>query len=74
MRLWMFFKGTGFLQANGPLARAFLESILTGENTAMDYINFAFQEAQKAGYQNITAVPDDIWLSAADSFPWRYRF
>lgn len=65
------FTQTGFLQANGPLARAFLESILTGENTAMDYINFAFQAAQAAGYQDITAVPDEIWLSAADAFPWQ---
>jgi hypothetical protein len=37
----------------------------------MDYINFAFQAAQAVGYQNITAVPDEIWLSAADAFPWQ---
>ena len=68
------FMQTGFMQANGPLARAFLESILTGTNTAMDYINFAFQRAQKAGYGNLAAVPDEIWLSAEDSFPWQCNF
>ena len=68
------FKQTGFLQANGPLARAFLESILTGTNKAVDYINFAFQEAHKVGYENLTAVPDEIWVTAERSFPWQYRF
>jgi len=68
------FKQTGFLEENGPLARAFLESILTGKNTAIDYINFAFQAAKEAGHKDLNAVPDEIWLSTADSFPWKYRF
>ncbi len=67
------FRETGFLEAARPLSRAFLESILTGENTAMDYIIHAFQQAEQAGYQGLDAVPDEIWLEAESSFPWKFN-
>jgi hypothetical protein len=68
------FETTGFLDANRPLARAFLESILTGENTALDYIEFASKQAQEAGIASFTAIPDEIWLAAEAEFPWKYDF
>ena len=66
------FHETGFLDANRPLSRAFLESILTAENTALDYILFASQKAQEAGFIGLNAIPDQIWLEAESAFPWKY--
>jgi predicted phosphodiesterase len=68
------FKQTGFLEATRPLGRAFLESILTGENTALDYIIAAFDFAQRAGLEAIDAVPDDVWMAVEAFFPWHYDF
>lgn len=68
------FKETGFLRENRPLARAFLESILTAENTALDYIVFARERAQAAGFDGFTAIPDEVWLGLEASFPWQYDF
>jgi predicted phosphodiesterase len=68
------FRRTGFLAANRPLARACLESILTAENTALDYILFASQKARKAGLDGFRAIPDDIWLAAESDFAWQYDF
>jgi putative phosphoesterase len=65
------FRETGFLEATRPLGRGFLESILTGENTAFHYILHAFEKAREAGYENPEAVPDEIWLAAEESYPWR---
>ncbi len=66
------FMETGFLDANRPLARAFLESILTGENTAWDFILYAFDKAREAGFGQVEAVPDAIWLDAEETFNWQY--
>jgi len=68
------YKETGFLQANDPLSRAFLESVLTGDNVGRDFIQHAFQQARDAGYVNIKAVPDEIWIGAAETFPWQFKF
>ncbi len=68
------FKESGFLEANRPLSRAFLESILTGENTAVDYIIFAQQTAKELGYPPVTTVPDAVWLKAETTFPWKFEF
>lgn len=65
---------TGFLSENRPLSRAFLESILTAENTALKYIEFASQQAQEAGFSSFDAIPDQIWLEAEAAFPWQYDF
>lgn len=66
------FQKTGFLEDTRPLARAFLESILTGENTGLEYILYAFDMAKKAGYRDLEAVPDDIWIDSEANFPWRF--
>lgn len=68
------FKETGFLEENRPLSRAFLESILTAENTALKYIVFARQQAQAAGFDPFTAIPDEVWLESEASFPWQHDF
>jgi len=65
------FEETGFLDANRPFSRAFLESILTGENTAWDFILYAFKKAREAGFDKIQAVPDAIWLGAEETFDWK---
>jgi predicted phosphodiesterase len=66
------FKETGFLEENRPLGRAFLESILSSENTALDYILFAETKAKAVGLDGFAAIPDEIWLAAEASFPWQY--
>ncbi len=68
------FQKTGFLDENRPLSRAFLESVLTAENTALEYIQFASERAKEAGYNGFTAVPDTIWLEAEAEFSWQYDF
>ena len=68
------FRDTGFLEDNRPLSRAFLESNLTGENTGLEYILHAFKRAEGFGYQGLDAVPDDVWLEAETSFPWKFDF
>ena len=68
------FRETGFLGDVRPLSRAFLESILTGENTGLDYILYAFKQAEAQGDRELDAVPDDIWLAAESSFPWKFAF
>lgn len=65
---------TGFLEENRPLAQAFLESILTAENTALSFIRFASKMAKEAGFDGFTAIPDEIWLEAEAAFPWQYHF
>ncbi len=68
------FEQTGFLNANRQLGRAFLESIFTGENTALDYIQFAEGLAKRAGLDVKNAIPDEIWLGAEGAFPWQFDF
>jgi len=70
-RVRLVFDETGFLEANRPLSRAFMESILTGENTAWGFIVYAFHLAEKAGHKNIDAVPDAFWLAAEETYPWQ---
>lgn len=65
---------TGFLVENRPLSRAFLESILTAQNTALEYILFASRRAKDAGFDGFTAIPDEIWLAAEADFTWQYDF
>jgi len=66
------FRETGFLEAARPLSRGFLESILTGENTGADFIEHAFIEAEKVVFRNLNAVPDEIWLGAESTYPWKF--
>ena len=68
------FRSTGFLEAARPLSRAFLESILTGENTALDFIQFAAERAKNAVHHDFEAVPDKIWLEAESAYPWRFDY
>jgi len=68
------FRSTGFLEAARPLSKAFLESILTGENTALDFIQFAAERAKNAGHHDFEAVPDKIWLEAESAYPWWYDY
>ncbi len=64
------FHDTGFLESTRPLARGFLESILTGDNTAFAFVLHAIESARQAGYRDADAVPDEIWLAAENTFEW----
>ncbi|MFW5713044.1 MAG: metallophosphoesterase family protein [Brevefilum sp.] len=66
------FRESGFLEEARPLSRAFLESVLTGENTAVHYIQYALHKAEEAGSRELDAVPNEIWLEAESGFPWKF--
>ena len=64
------FEASGLLHAGGSLARAFLLSIETGRDVAMDFLTYAYRKAAEAGYPDCEYVPDGIWDAAAASFDW----
>ncbi len=64
------FQESGLLSAGGPLARAFLASIETGQDTGRHFLNYACRLAAQAGDTDGQAVPDAIWDEAARTFPW----
>ena len=64
------FEASGLLHAGGSLARAFLLSIETGRDVAMDFLTYAYRKAAEAGYPDCEYVPDGIWDAAAESFNW----
>lgn len=68
------FEVSGLLEKGGPLARAFLLSIETGQNVAEDFLAYANDLAARAGLENCDAIPDEIWERAGATFDWRrYR-
>jgi predicted phosphodiesterase len=71
MKVKEIFIKTGFLEHTRPLGRGFLESILTGENTAFNFILYTLQKTQEAGYPNPNVVPDAIWFEAEKHYPWK---
>jgi hypothetical protein len=66
------FQESGLLSEGGALARAFLASIETGQNTGLFFLNYAYSLAAQAGQGDCQAVPDDIWDEAARTFAWPY--
>ena len=61
------FVESGLLQAGGPLARAFLCSIECGRDVAKNLLTHAWL---LAGKPERLAIPDEVWLQAAETFDW----
>lgn len=62
------FEETGLLQKGGVFAERWLLDIESGQNTLPRFVEYAYRQAAKAGYQDSPFVPDDIWDRAAASF------
>lgn len=61
---------SGLLEAGTGIAKAFLKACETGMDYGRQFIDYAFQLAQEAGYENIKYLPDDVWEQAIETFPW----
>ena len=64
------FHERGLLQEGGPIARAFLLSHATGRNVSLDFLNYAFQLSEEAGFINCQVLPDEIYDLAEATFSW----
>jgi len=64
------FGESGLLEEGGGLARAFLLSIETGRNVGVYFLQYAYDLATKAGFEDCDVVPDDIWDRAVATFDW----
>ena len=61
---------SGLLEEGGPLAHAFLRSIETGHNFALDFLRYAYGLAGKMGFGDYQHVPDVAWERATVTFDW----
>jgi putative phosphoesterase len=64
------FESSGFLKDCGPLARVFLETILSGEDIALMFFQYIDAIAESRGIELDAFVPDDIWEEAERTFDW----
>jgi len=64
------FCASGLLEQGGALARAFLRSIETAQNVALDFLCFAYELAARKGFAGCDVVPDDVWNEAELTFDW----
>lgn len=64
----------GFQEYDRPFLRAFLESIFTGQDIPVDYINHAYHKASDAAYHDLEAVSIAVWITEEASFPWQYEY
>lgn len=64
------FRLSGLLEQGGGLARAFLESILTGRNVPMQFLAYAHRLAAEAGFADGDIVPDSIYERATQTYDW----
>jgi putative phosphoesterase len=67
------FENTGLLEEGGVFAERWLHDIETGNNTLPVFVDYAYEQAAKAGYPDSPFVPDDIWNEAAKSFDEFYE-
>ncbi len=68
------FAASGLLAEGNYIARAFLDSCLTGLNVSLYLLRHARRAADEAGIAAGDAFPDDLWDRAGESFPWeRYE-
>ncbi len=63
------YQESGFLDCS-PLARVFLQSILTGEDFLPAFFAHARHVAEETGQRDLPYYPDVIWDQAAANFPW----
>lgn len=64
------YRASGFLDV-GPLPRIFLHVLKTGDHIEHEFMKFAEDKAEKAGYKNTRYIPDEIWNSLMDDFPYK---
>ncbi len=64
------FQKSGILESGGGLAKAFLNSVETGQNVSEDFLKHAYQLAWEAGAKDCEVVPDEIWDLAVQTFNW----
>lgn len=73
-RLRKIYRESGFLEEVGPMARAFLLNLESGQDAAGDFFAYAKKLAGEAGSLAGTTVSDAVWEQAAASFDWgRYK-
>jgi putative phosphoesterase len=65
------FEDSGFLEECGLLGRAFLETILSGEDISHLFFNHVNNLAKARGIELEDFVPDDIWEEAENTFDWQ---
>lgn len=65
------FEDSGLLAASGALGRAFLLSIESGSNVAVDFLDYAHCLAEQAGFADQSVVPDEVWAHADATFDWK---
>jgi putative phosphoesterase len=64
------FVQSGLLETGGPLAHCFLNSIETGRDGSLRFLEHAWELVKQAGLQNISYIPDEIWDLAEASYDW----
>jgi hypothetical protein len=64
---------SGLLEQGGALAKAFLASIETGKDVALDYLRHAHGVAKDMGFGDVQWIPDSAWDRAAETFPWLHN-
>ncbi|MBN2003988.1 MAG: metallophosphoesterase family protein [Anaerolineae bacterium] len=69
-RLRAAFHDRGLFGTAGPMARALLRSVETGQNYAWFFVLHAQALAAQAGLGDDEAIPDEIWERAATTFNW----
>ncbi len=69
-RLRVAYTESGYLTEGGALARACLETALSGSNHIMPFLHHAYRLAAERGFGERRIVPDAVWLEAVASWRW----
>ncbi len=69
-RLRVAFTSSGYLAEGGALARACLQTAMTGSNHIMPFLGHAYRLAAERGYGDRPVVPDEVWLEAVAAWHW----
>ncbi len=62
------FEESGMLREVGTFAELWLHDIEIGTNNIQRFVDYAYEQAAKAGYANLPFVPDDVWDKASNQF------
>jgi len=64
------FSISGLLEEGGALAKAFLISLETGRDVALEFLDYARGVATDTGAAHEDGIPDAVWERAAQTFRW----
>ena len=70
-RLERDYQASGLLEQVGSFARAFLLTILTGQNVAIYYVYHSIHYARSQGLTHFTELPESAWPAIDASFDWQ---